>query len=169
MKQAIFAFVLAFLALGLNFSVSAQDEIYPEDVVQLKNIYTKLDKAAKNSDLKTFEIYLGENFRLETVEENLNKRQMLTKLKEQFALVSEISEATSTINEIKAVDGNYVLDVTFILVGKLAMPDGKSVKFSIASRSTDIWHRDRWGNWQEHRQIDLGNKIVIESKKINLA
>ena len=169
MKQAVFAFVFVFFVLGSSFYVSAQNEIYAEDIGELKIIYTKLDKASKSSDLKTFEIYLGENFRLETVEENLNKRQMLTKLKEQFALVSEISEANSTINEINAVDGNYVLDVTFVLVGKLAMPDGKSVKFSIASKSTDIWHRDRWGNWQEHRQIDLGNKVEIESKRISLA
>ena len=169
MKQAVFAFVFVFYILGSSLSVSAQDEIYAEDVEELKIVYTKLDKAAKNLDLKTFETYLGENFRLETVEENLNKQQMLGKLKSQFALISEISEAVSTINEIRAVDDNYVLDVTFVLVGKLATPDGKSAKFSITSKSTDIWHRDRWGNWQEHRQIDLGNKIVIESKKINLA
>lgn len=169
MKQAIFAFVFVFFVLGLNLSVSAQNEIYAEDVEELKIIYAKLDKAAENSDLKMFETYLGENFRLETGEENLNKQQMLVRLKSQFALTSEISEAVSTINEIKVIDGNYVLDVTFVLVGKLATPGGKSVKFSITSKSTDIWNRDRWGNWQEHRQIDLGNKIEIESKRKNLA
>lgn len=169
MKQAIFAFIFVFFVLGLKLSVPAQDKIYMEDVEELKIIYTKLDKAAKNSDLKMFEFYLGENFRLETVEENLNKQQMLVRLKSQFAMVNEITEAVSTINEIKVIDGNYVLNVTFILVGKLTAPNGKSVKFSITSKSTDIWHRDRLGNWQEHRQIDLGNKIEIESKRKNLA
>lgn len=169
MKQAIFAFVFVFYILGVSFTVSAQDEIYAEDVVELKIVYTKLDKAAKTLDLKAFETYLGENFRLETVEENLNKQQTLTKLKHQFALTNEISEAVTTINKIEIVNGNYVLDVTFVLVGKLATPNGKSVKFSVTSKSTDIWRRDRWGNWQEHRQIDLGNKIIIESKEINLA
>ena len=169
MKQAVFAFIFVFFVSGLNFSVSAQDEIYGDDVKELKIIYTKLDRAAKNLDLKMFETYLGENFRLETAEENLNKQQMLVRLKSQFAMVNEISEAVSTINEIKVIDGNYVLDVTFVLVGKLATPNGKSVKFTITSKSTDIWHRDHWGNWQEHRQIDLGNKIEIESRRINLA
>lgn len=169
MKQAIFAFIFVFFVSGLNFSVSAQDKIYKDDIRELKVIYTKLDKAAQDLDLKMFEIYLGENFRLETAEENLNKQQMLIRLRSQFALVNEISEATSIINEIKVIDGNYVLHVTFVLVGKLVAPNGKSVKFIITSKSTDIWHRDRWGNWQEHRQIDLGNKIEIERRRINLA
>lgn len=169
MKQAVFVFVFAFFVFGSTFSVPAQDEIYPEDINELKIVYTKLDNAAKTLDLRTFEKYLGENFKLETVEENLNKKQMLAKLKDQFAKVNEISEAASTIDKIEAIDGNYVLDVTFVMVGKLALPGGKSVKFSITSKSTDIWHRDRWGNWQEHRQIDLGNKIEIDNKKINLA
>ena len=169
MKQAIFASLFVFFILGLNFFVSAQDKINAEDVEQLKIIYSKLDKAAKSADLKMFETYLGENFRLETADENLNKRQMLVRLKSQFALVNEISEAVSTINEIKVIDGNYVLDVTFVLAGKLTAPNGKSVKFTVTSKSTDVWHRDGWGNWLEHRQIDLGNKIEIENNRKNLA
>ena len=169
MKQAVFAVIFVFFILGSSLSVSAQDKINVEDVEELKIIYTKLDKAAKSADLKMFETYLGENFRLETVEENLNKRQMLVRLRSQFALVSEITEAYSTIKEIKVIDGNYVLDVSFVLVGELTAPNGKSVKFTITSKSTDIWHKDRRGNWQEHRQIDLGNTIEIESAKINLA
>src|SRR5688572_203700 len=169
MKQVVFAFIFVFFVFGLNFSASAQGKINAEDVEQLKTIYAKLDRAAQNLDFKMFETYLGENFRLETAEENLNKQQMLVRMRSQFALVNEITEAISTINEIKVIDGNYVLDVTFVLVGELVRPNSKTVKFTITSKSTDIWHKDHRGNWQEHRQIDLGNTIEIESKRINLA
>ena len=169
MKQAVFAFVFVFFVLGLNFSVSAHDKIITEDVEELKTIYAKLDEAAKSADLKMFETYLGENFRLETAEENLNKQQTLVRMRSQFAMVSEITEAVSTITEIKVIDDNYVLNVTFVLIGELVALNGRSVKFTITSKSTDIWHKDRSGNWQEHRQIDLGNTIEIESKRINLA
>lgn len=169
MKQVVFASLFVFFILSLNQTASAQNEIYGDDVEDLKTIYAKLDKAAKNADLRTFEKYLGENYRLETVDESLNKRQTLVRLKSQFALTDEISEAISTIDDVKAIGDKYVLDVTSVLVGELAMPNGKLVKFSITSKSTDVWHRNRQGNWQVQRQIDLGNKIEIERKKINLA
>lgn len=168
MKQVVFVCVYACIFFGLSLSLSAQQRAGAQNIKELKAVYTELDKATRELDTKVFEKYLSENYLLEADEEIIDKRQMLNNLKDQFALIQEISESVSTIEKIEIIQNSYVLDVVTILVGKIKTSNGKIKGFSVISRSTDVWRKDGKGNWRQNTQIDRGNQVEIDRKNIFL-
>lgn len=169
MKQVVFVCAYACIFLGLSIIVSAQEIPATKSVKELKAVYAEFDQATKELNTQVFEKYLGENYLLEAGEEIIDKREMLANLRGHFALIQEISESVSTIEKIKIVEGSYVLDVVTVSVGKIKISDGSVKEFSVIAKSTDVWQKDRRGNWRQNTQIDRGNKIEIARKKLYLA
>lgn len=169
MKQVVFVFVYACIFMGLSLAVLAQDEADARSVSELKTVYTEFDKATRELNTKAFEKYLSENYLLEAGEEILDKRQMIANLKGQFSLIKEITESVSVIEKIEIVQGSYILDVVTISVGKIKTSSGKIKGFAITSKSTDVWQKDRRGDWRQNTQIDRGSRIKIDHEEICLA
>lgn len=169
MKQAFFVFALTCVFLGAGIAVSAQDAVSRNDARELKFVYAELDRASRELNVKVFEKYFSENYQMETSEEILDKRQMLDNLKNQFAMMREVTETFSVIENIEAVGESFVVEVKTFSVGKILAPGGKIRTFSVVMKSTDVWRKNEKGIWQTEAQIDRGNTVEVDRKSLGLA
>jgi ketosteroid isomerase-like protein len=155
-----------YFLLGLSVVSFAQGKTADEnDVRQLKAIYKEFDEASKKLDIKTTEKYLDENYILETGETKASRAEVVSRVKQFFAMTEKITEATSKIEKVKVADGKYFLEVSSVTKGILKTADGKSASFEFKGKSTDIWTKTD-ARWKEIRQIDLGVKFYINGKEI---
>jgi ketosteroid isomerase-like protein len=154
------------LLFGLSFAAFAQDKtVDKKDVEELKKIYQEFDAAAKNRDISIVEKYLDENYEIESSGEKVNRAETIARLKQFFAMTTEISEAVSKIEKVKVADGNYFLETSGVIKGKLKMPDGSTASFEMQIKSTDVWIKTEDG-WKENTQIDRGSKMLINGKEV---
>lgn len=164
--RKIFLIAAAMLCVffGLSAAVSAQDKsVDKTHVKELEAIYAELDAATKKLDLKPFEKYLDETFRLEQGADVFSRAQMLTMLKDLFSSAQEINHASMKIEKVRVTDGNYFLEVSSLMKGKFRMPDGKISTLEVIAKSTDVWIKTDKG-WKQTSQTDRGSKILVDGK-----
>ena len=167
MKQIFNICLLTCILLCFNVIISAQSDVPAQrDVQELKNIYSELDSATRKLDSRAVEKYLAENYKLEAEEEKLDKRETLVRLKKHFSTVASIIEAVSTVEKVLVVENNYVLEVTNFTKGTVKTPDGRMLEFSVTTKSTDIWKRDRFGNWRQNTQFYRDYIIAADNKDL---
>lgn len=146
--------LLVFFLIGLSAATAfAQGKtVDPKDVEELKKIYKEFDESTVKLDIKPVEKYLDSKYELQNGESKLKRAVVIRGVKNFFATVEEIDEATATIEKVEVADGNYFLEVYSIIRGKMKLPDGKVVPFESISKSTDIWKKTKNG-WKENKQI----------------
>jgi ketosteroid isomerase-like protein len=156
------------LLLGLTAVSFAQDKtVDPKDVAELKKIYREFDAAGKNRDIKTVEKYLDSGYEMQNGNTTLTRAEVIKSVREFFAAIEEVAESASTIEKVEVADGNYFLQVTAVLKGKLRLADGKIVAFESTGKSTDIWMKTDNG-WKENTQIVRSSKLVVDGKVVPL-
>lgn len=149
---------------GLSVAVSAQDKTVDKThAKELEAIYKELDVATKKLDLKPFEKYMDETFRLEQGNDKYTRAQTLVILKDLFTSAKEITEAVTKIDKIRVTDGNYFLEINSLMKGKFKMPDGTISNLEVTAKSTDVWIKTDKG-WKQISQIDRGSKFVVDGK-----
>ena len=167
MKQIAPICLLTCILFCLGEIVSAQTETPSKtDVWELKKIYAELDNAAKKLDSRAVEKYLAENYKLEAEDEKIDKREMLVRLKKHFSSLASVNDAVSTIEKVMVVENHYVLEVTNFTKGTVVTPEGRTLEFSVTTKSTDIWKRDRFGNWRQNTQFYREYKIAPETENL---
>lgn len=168
MKNFIFICVLMCIFFALSLVVSAQNKavINEADVEELETIYAEFDAAAKKQDSKALEKYLDENYILESGTKRLNKRQALSGMRDYSGMIRSFTLAQSRIEKLEKIGGKYILTVTFFTAGKVTMPSGRVLDFTTSTKSTDIWHKDRKGQWRQSMQISRDTEVFIDPKKL---
>ena len=160
----IAASLCVFFGFSAVAAVSAQDKTVDKmHVKELEAIYVEFDVATKKLDLKPFEKYLDETFRLEQGSDVFSRAQTLEILKDLFNSAKEISQAVTKIDKARVTDGNYFLEVSSLMKGKFKTPDGKISTLEVTAKSTDVWIKTDKG-WKQISQIDRGSKILVDGK-----
>lgn len=154
------------LLLGLSFAAFAQDKtVDKKDVEALTKIYAEFDAAAKKRDISVIEKYLDDNFEFEMGEEKVNRAETINKTGQFFEMATEITEAVTKIEKTGVADGNYFMEVSTVIKGKLKSADGKIAPFEINAKTTDIWMKTDSG-WKMNTQLDRGSKMLISGKEV---
>lgn len=158
--------ILVFFLITLIASACAQDKtIDPKHVAELKQIYKEFDESGKKRDMKTIEKYLDDNYELQKGNTKTSRADVIKGVEAFYAMLEEITEVVSKIEKINLVDGNYFLEVSSVIKGKIKMPDGKVVSFETTSKSTDSWTKTNAG-WRETAQIVREREIFIDGEKL---
>lgn len=152
------------LSAAAETAVAAQDKTVDKThVKELEAIYVELDVATKKLDLKPFEKYMDETFRLEQGSDVFSRAQTLAILKDLFDSAREISHASTKIEKARVTDGNYFLEISSLMKGKFRTPEGKISTLEVTAKSTDVWIKTDKG-WKQISQIDRGSKIQVDGK-----
>lgn len=154
-----FLFGLCVISCGQNKTVDAKDSD------ELEKIYKEYDESTNNRDIKAVEKYLGDDFKLEDGKTTVNRTDVIRKVKENFAAIEKIIEASSKIEKIEVKNGTYFLEVSSKMIATYRLPDGKTSQVEINGKSTDVWVKNPDG-WKETKQIIRSLKVFIDGKEM---
>lgn len=132
----------------------------------LEAIYAKVDQAIKNKDVKSIRAYMTEDFSLKRQDGKvLNRNESLDSIEQSLGQLGEIHSSTTTINDLKEVEGTAVADTTQVLKARIDGPDNKSHELVATAKSRDTWSQTEHG-WMIKRSEDLGQSATMDGQPL---
>lgn len=167
MKRFYRLIFLTLFLIGLSILSFAQNKnLVEKDKNELAVVYSKLDTARKNRDIKTFEKYFDEVYEFVSNSGSKTQRAEIINLtKELFAEAEEITESVTKIEKIEKSDGKYYLETFSVLKGTCHWTDDKTFPFEIQTKSTDLWTKEK-GKWKLKTQIIREGRIFIDGEPV---
>ena len=135
--------ILGAVALAATGAATTTDDTRKE----LEAVYAKIDEAIENKDIKTLESLLSEDYEKRADGKTIKRAEAVAQMKKSLEMVEEIESVTTTINKIKQVEGNQIVDYTQTAKVKIKDDNGKVQSVTISTKGRDWWVKDEDGEW----------------------
>ena len=135
--------ILGAVALAATGAATITDDTRKE----LEAVYAKIDEAIENKDIKTLESLLSEDYEKRADGKTIKRAEAVAQMKKSLEMVEEIESVTTTINKIKQVEGNQIVDYTQTAKVKIKDDNGKVQSVTISTKGRDWWVKDEDGEW----------------------
>ncbi len=143
-KSLVLVLMLAVLsAAATNLASAAADDVRKE----LEAVYAKIDEAIENKDLKTLESLLAEDYEKQSEGKTIKRAEAVAQMKKSLDMAKEIESVKTTIDKIKQVEGNQIVDYTQTAKIKVADENGKVQAIEVSHKGRDWWVKDEDGEW----------------------
>lgn len=164
-KSLVLILMLGVIAVASTNVVIAADDTRKE----LEAVYAKIDEAIENKDLKTLESLLGEDYEKQADGKTIKRAEAIAQMKKSLEAVKEIESVKTTINKIKQVEGNQIVDYTQTAKVKITDETGKVQSVEITTKGRDWWVKNDDGEWicVAAERIEQNLLIGLKKQKTN--
>ena len=135
--------ILGAVSLASASILTAADDTRKE----LEAVYAKIDEAIENKDIKTLESLLSEDYEKQADGKTIKRAEAVAQMKKSLEAVEEIESVKTTIDKIKQVEGNQIVDYTQTGKVKIKDENGKVQSVSVTTKGRDWWIKDDEGEW----------------------
>jgi hypothetical protein len=142
-KSLMLILVLALTGFAYTSVIRVEDDVRKA----LEAVYAKIDTATEEKDMKTLESLLGADYEKQSGGKTLKRAEVVAQMKKSFDSVKEIVSSKTTIDKIKQVEGNQIVDYTQTSKVVVAGEDGKDQTVEFTSKGRDWWVEDEDGDW----------------------
>jgi ketosteroid isomerase-like protein len=131
----------------------------------LEAVYEKIDAALKTRNLGAMFVYWAPDFTEIQGGKESASNEAEAAFNALFAKISVVSSVTHKINNIKTVDGNYVVEVTRTIEGDMTIKS-KKVFFEYSYQASESWSEPERGLWKLKTSEILNDKFLINGKEV---
>lgn len=142
-KGAFLILALALIGFGYANAAFNADETRQE----LEAVYAKIDAAIVASDMKTLEALLADDYEKIDGDKTIKRSEAVAEMKKSLESVKDVESCKTTINKIRQVEGNQIVDYTQIAKVVVAGADGKDKTMEFTTKGRDWWVKDDDGEW----------------------
>lgn len=142
-NSAFLILTLVLVGLGYANATSSADDVRKE----LEAVYAKIDRAIVNSDMKTLESLLADDYEKIDGDKTIKRADAIAAMKASLESVKDVESCKTTINKIRQVEGNQIVDYTQIAKVTVAGAGGKDETMEITTKGRDWWVADEDGEW----------------------
>jgi ketosteroid isomerase-like protein len=136
--------ILMFAIAGLAY---ANVEVNDDTRKELEAVYAKIDAAVKAKDVKTLASLLSEDYEKLIKGKTLKRDEAVAQMKDSFKAVKEILSVKTTIDKIKQVEGNEIVDYSQTAKVTVVGEDGRDQTVVATFKGRDWWVKNDEGNW----------------------
>jgi ketosteroid isomerase-like protein len=142
-KSLVLIILLGAISLASTNVITIADDIRKE----LEAVYAKIDEAIKDKDLKTLESLLSEDYEKQAEGKTIKRPEAIAQMKKSLEAVKTVESVKTTIDKIKQVEGNQIVDYTQTAKVKITDENGKDQSVVITTKGRDWWVKDDDGEW----------------------
>jgi ketosteroid isomerase-like protein len=142
-KSLIIILMLGAIGLASTNIVTLIDDTRKE----LEAVYAKIDEAIKDKDLETLESLLSEDYEKRVDGKTIKRAEAVAQMKKSLEMAVTIESFKTTIDKIKQVEGNQIVDYTQTAKVKITDEKGKDQSVVITTKGRDWWVKDDDGEW----------------------
>lgn len=137
----------------------------PEEAI--RGIYKKIDAAYMAEDADALLGFTSTDYTSKDEKGRVVSREQATKdIKENFRLLTEITEVKSDVMRVEEKDGLWNATVNMTLKGKVKV-NGKTSNFESTNQSSDQWSKSSGGEWKCIRSITQMSNTKLDGKTVN--
>jgi len=107
-KSLVIILMLGAIGLASTNVITVVDDTRKE----LEAVYAKIDKAIKDKDIETLESLLGEDYEKQADGKTIKRAEAIAQMKKSFEIAISVESFKTTIDKIKQVEGNQIVDYT---------------------------------------------------------
>lgn len=163
MKMILFACALTVFA-GFNFVGLTRDEDKIRQ--ELEAVYAKIDAALKAKDLKILDSLLSDNYEGLGEESTFTKEETLASIKRNFEMAKEITFAQTTIDGIRRVGKNEIVDYTQTVKAVIDGGDRRNHSLEIVAKGRNWWIKEK-NRWVCVAGEEIGTDVKIDGKAVS--
>ena len=142
-KSLVIILMLGAIGLASTNVITVVDDTRKE----LEAVYAKIDKAIKDKDIETLESLLGEDYEKQADGKTIKRAEAIAQMKKSFEIAISVESFKTTIDKIKQVEGNQIVDYTQTAKIKITDENGKDQSKVITTKGRDWWVKDDDGKW----------------------
>jgi ketosteroid isomerase-like protein len=160
---AVVAVILLASVLLCGIRTLADDEKIRQE---LASLYAKADEAIRKKDLKAISDLLTDDFTAKDSDGSvLDRKQFEARFSDALGKLKETSSVTTSIDNLKMIDGDAVVEITQTLKAKAMGSDGKEHDLVAVGKSRDTWTHTARG-WLNKHSEDLGQTLTVDGESV---
>lgn len=137
---------------------------------QIEAMDKKISSAMKKKDMKAFEKYVRagvtSDFKYSEDGHSMTFDEMLATMKQSFAQMGTVTQATSKILSLKEKGGNATAECKHMMAWTMVTPDKKTHKMSMVGTSTDVYKKVG-KDWKMSSMSWKNGEMKMDGKKVD--